>query len=73
MTALMEEQGNFFVYVQVTGESFDKRQVKTGAQDGTSVQIVSGLNPGDRVVTKGAYLVKLATQSGSAPAHGHEH
>ncbi len=73
MSALIEEQGNFFVYVQVAGESFDKREVKFGAQDGTSVQIVSGLNSGERVVTKGAYLVKLATQSGSVPAHGHEH
>jgi membrane fusion protein, heavy metal efflux system len=73
ISALIEEQGNFFVYVQVAGESFDKRQVKLGAQDGTSVQIISGLNAGERVVTKGAYLVKLATQSGSVPAHGHEH
>ena len=73
ISALIEEQGNFFVYVQIAGESFDKREVKLGAQDGTSVQIVSGLNAGERVVTKGAYLVKLATQSGSVPAHGHEH
>lgn len=73
MSALIEEQGNFFVYVQVAGESFDKREVRLGAQDGRSVQIISGLNAGERVVTKGAYLVKLATQSGSAPAHGHEH
>ena len=73
LSALIEEQGKFFVYIQVSGESFDKREIKTGAQDGTSVQIISGLNPGERVVTRGAYMVKLATQSGSAPAHGHEH
>lgn len=73
ISALIEEQGNFFVYVQVAGESFDKREVKIGGEDGKSVQIVSGLNPGERVVTKGAYLVKLATQSGTVPAHGHEH
>jgi RND family efflux transporter MFP subunit len=73
ISALIEEQGNFFVYVQVAGESFNKHEVKLGAQDGTSVQIISGLNAGERVVTKGAYLVKLATQSGSVPAHGHEH
>ena len=73
LSALIEEQGKFLVYVQVAGESFDKREVETGAQDGVSVQIISGLNPGERIVTKGAYLVKLATQSGSVPAHGHEH
>lgn len=71
--AIIEEQGNFYVYVQVAGESFEKRKVKIGAHDGKSVQILSGLSPGERVVTKGAYVIKLATQSGSVPAHGHEH
>ena len=71
--ALIEEQGNFFVYVQVAGETFEKRAVTPGGQDGTSVQIIAGLKAGERVVTKGAYMVKLATQSGSVPAHGHEH
>ena len=72
-SALIEEQGNYYVYIQVAGESFQKREVKIGADDGTSVQIISGLSPGERVVTKGAYLIKLASQSGSVPAHGHEH
>ena len=69
----IEEQGNFYVYVQIGGESFQKRAVKLGAQDGAFVQILSGINAGERVVTKGGYMVKLATQSGSVPAHGHEH
>jgi membrane fusion protein, heavy metal efflux system len=71
--ALIEEQGNFYVYVQVAGESFEKRLLKLGAQDGSSVQILSGVKPGERVVTKGGYMIKLATQSGAVPAHGHEH
>ena len=73
VSALIEEQGNFYVYVQVAGERFEKRAVTPGGQDGTSVQIISGLTAGDRVVTKGAYMIKLTTQSGSVPAHGHEH
>jgi cobalt-zinc-cadmium efflux system membrane fusion protein len=73
VNALIEEQGNFYVYVQTEGESFQKRLIKTGANDGISVQILSGVEPGERVVTKGAHMIKLATQSGSAPAHGHEH
>jgi membrane fusion protein, heavy metal efflux system len=71
--SLIEEQGNFYVYVQVEGESFEKRPVRLGANDGKNVQVLSGIEPGERVVTKGAQLVKLATQSGSVPAHGHEH
>jgi membrane fusion protein, heavy metal efflux system len=73
LSSLIEEQGNFYVYVQIAGESFQKRPVKPGAQDGAFVQILSGIKAGERVVTKGAYLVKLATQSGAVPAHGHEH
>lgn len=72
-SSLIEEQGTFYVYVQVEGESFQKREVKLGASDGFNVQILSGISEGERVVNKGAYQIKLATMSGSMPAHGHEH
>lgn len=71
--SLMEEQGVFYVYVQTEGESFQKREVKTGATDGLLVQVLSGVAAGERVVSKGAYQIKLSTASGTLPAHGHEH
>ncbi|MBK7681694.1 MAG: efflux RND transporter periplasmic adaptor subunit [Bacteroidia bacterium] len=73
VTSLLEEQGNFFVYVQTGGESFQKREVEIGASDGILVQLLSGVVEGERVVTKGAYQIKLATATGTLPAHGHEH
>ncbi|CAG5074511.1 Multidrug resistance protein MdtA [Dyadobacter sp. CECT 9623] len=72
-SALIEEQGNFYVYVQTAGESFQKREVKTGKRDGEKVQILSGVRPGERVVTKGGYQIRLSSLSGALPAHGHEH
>ena len=72
-SALVEEQGIFYVYVQTEGESFQKREVKLGANDGQNIQILSGVNEGERVVSKGAYQIKLSTASGTLPAHGHEH
>jgi RND family efflux transporter MFP subunit len=72
-TALIEEQGNFYVFVQVSGESFEKREVKISGNDGINVNVISGVREGERVVTKGAYQIKLATMSGALPAHGHEH
>lgn len=72
-SASVEEQGTFYVYVQTAGESFEKREVKLGGSDGQQVQILSGISNGERIVTKGAYQVKLATMSGAVPAHGHEH
>jgi RND family efflux transporter MFP subunit len=71
--AIIEEQGNLFVYVQTGGESFEKREIITGATDGENIQVVRGLNEGERIVTKGAYQIKLSSASGTLPAHGHEH
>jgi RND family efflux transporter MFP subunit len=72
-SALLEEQGNHFAYVQTSGEGFQKRELKLGANDGLHVQVLSGIKEGERVVTKGSYQIKLATMSGKMPAHGHEH
>ena len=73
ISALLEEQGIFYAYVQTEGESFQKRELKLGASDGMNVQVLSGIAEGERVVTKGAYQIKLSTASGALPAHGHEH
>ena len=45
VTALTEEQGAFYCYVQVTGESFTKRSVQKGRSDGRRVEITGGLRP----------------------------
>lgn len=73
-SALTEEEGIYFVYVETSDEHFRKQRVQTGANDGVNVQILSGLGAGDRVVTKGATLLKLAANSGKAPeGHSHNH
>jgi multidrug efflux pump subunit AcrA (membrane-fusion protein) len=74
VTALLEEQGNFFVLVQVNPELFEKREVKTGVSDGIRTEILSGLTKDERIVTKGAILVKLAQASNALDPHaGHVH
>ena len=73
VSALTEEQGLYFVYLQESKEVYRKQEVKTGAEDGLRVEILSGLKPGDRVVTQGAYHVKLASASNAIPAHNHSH
>ena len=73
-TALLEEQGNYFVFVQITPELFEKREVKIGVNDGFKTEIISGLLKTERVVTKGAMLVKLSEASGALDPHaGHVH
>ena len=72
-TALTEEQGLFFVYLQLDEEGYKKQEVTLGADNGKSVQILTGVKAGDAVVTSGAYQVKLASASNAIPAHSHEH
>lgn len=71
--AVVDDAGRPIVFVQREGETFERRPVTLGARTGDLVQITEGVKPGDRVVTKGAYLVRLASLSTSVPAHGHVH
>jgi multidrug efflux pump subunit AcrA (membrane-fusion protein) len=72
-SSLIEEEGSFFVFVHIAGETFEKRRVRTGIRDRGIIEITSGLNIGEHVVTVNPYQVKLASLSSEAPAHGHEH
>ncbi|MDE6545166.1 MAG: efflux RND transporter periplasmic adaptor subunit [Paramuribaculum sp.] len=72
-TALIEEQGIYFVYVHPDENCYQKREVKIGASDGKRVEILAGLAPGEVVVTQGAVRVKLAGAGNSIPGHTHNH
>ena len=71
--AIVEEDGRPIAFVQVGGETFQKRDLTLGIRDGNWVQVLSGITEGERVVTKGAYAVRLASVSSAIPAHGHVH
>ena len=73
VNALLEDYGSYSVIVQLSGESFERRPVKIGKRNGENVEILQGLKVGEVVVTTGAYQVKMASMSGSTPAHGHDH
>lgn len=73
VSAITEEQGLNFVYLQVDAEGYKKQEVKLGMSDGTRVEILSGLKGGEKVVTAGAMHVKLASASNAIPAHTHNH
>ena len=72
--ALLEDQGSFFVWVQVHPELFEKREVVIGGNDGLKTEIIKGISANDRIVTRGAMLIKLAQATGGLDAHsGHNH
>ena len=70
--SIIDEDYARYVFVQHGGESFEKRAVKTGARSGGLVEIIEGLHAGEKVVTMGAYAVKLASsKSETGAAHVH--
>lgn len=71
--AIVDDNGQPTVFVMDGGESFFKRRVKLGVRSGGFVQVLDGVKEGERVVSRGAYEVKLATTAGGIPEHGHQH
>ncbi len=72
-SAIVDEAGQDVVYVMLGGESFERRVLRLGFRDGDSIQVQSGLAAGERIVIRGAYLVRLAGASPAAAGHGHAH
>jgi len=73
VSAIVDDGGRPIVFVQREGEAFERRPVTLGARSGNVVQVSSGVKAGERVVTTGAYLVRLASLSTQVPSHGHVH
>ncbi|MCC8113930.1 MAG: efflux RND transporter periplasmic adaptor subunit [Bacteroidales bacterium] len=74
LSALSEQQGAYFVYRQIDDDCYEKLPVKIGANDGTNVEILSGLNGDEQIVVDGVVAVRLAESSRVAPeGHSHNH
>ena len=73
LSSIVEEQGQYYAFVQKGGESFVKRQIEIANSDGIRTEVISGLKVGERIVTQGAYQIKLAAMAGDLPLHGHTH
>ena len=50
-----------------------KPNIEVATSDGEWIGVRTGLKDGERVVTKGAYEVQLASASKGLPAEGHVH
>ncbi|HET8732181.1 MAG TPA: efflux RND transporter periplasmic adaptor subunit, partial [Anaeromyxobacteraceae bacterium] len=72
-SAVVDDGKQEVVFVLVSGEAFERRPVKLGVRDGDQVQVLDGLAPGERVVSRGAWQVRLAAAGGAVPSSGHVH
>jgi membrane fusion protein, copper/silver efflux system len=68
---------NQFVWVAAGESRYAPRQVTVGGTDGNRVQILSGLQPGEVVVTAGGFLIDSESQLRQMSAGGtddsHDH
>jgi multidrug efflux pump subunit AcrA (membrane-fusion protein) len=71
--AIVIDQSLPTAYVMLEGELFQKRELELGVKDGDRVEVLRGIAPGERVATRGAYLVKLAALSPASFGPGHQH
>jgi Cu(I)/Ag(I) efflux system membrane fusion protein len=56
--AIIQDGGKNVVYVELNKGRFEAREVITGRRSGDLVTIVSGVQPGERVVVDGVMLLR---------------
>ncbi|MHC1696642.1 MAG: efflux RND transporter periplasmic adaptor subunit [Geobacteraceae bacterium] len=70
--SLQDLDGKKVVFVAEHEDEFVARQVETGRTAGGMVEIVAGLNAGDRYAVKGAFILKSEIKKGEmTDEHGH--
>jgi RND family efflux transporter MFP subunit len=57
-TALLGETDNHYVFVAKNDTTFEQRPVRLGAVTKDYVEVISGLNDGERVVVQGGFFLK---------------
>jgi RND family efflux transporter MFP subunit len=71
-SALVDDGGTMVTYVQMTGESFARRDLRVRARRG-GVVAVDGLRVGERLVTRGGAAMRRASLLSTGAPEGHVH
>lgn len=69
--AVQEVDGRKLIFVAESDTEFEPRKVEVGRAAGGLVEVVSGLQEGERYAVKGAFLLKSELKKGEL--EGHEH
>ncbi len=71
-SALVDDSGTEVVYVQRSGEAFERREVRVEARQG-ALALVQGLRAGERFATRGGNAIRRSSLLGSGAVEGHVH
>lgn len=69
--AVQHIEGQPVVFVEKQPGTYEKRTVTLGSQDAPFVEILSGVQEGERVVTKGSFYLKSVLLEETLGGHGH--
>ena len=69
LSAVQEYEAKQVVFV-VEGEEYRPRAVELGVSDGRYIEVISGLETGERVVASNSYMIKADLEKSEA---GHDH
>jgi RND family efflux transporter MFP subunit len=72
LSAVYDDNSQKIIFVQISGESFEKRELTTGPVYKNYIGVINGVKTGERVVSQGGYQVKLASTSEEI-GHPHTH
>lgn len=70
--ALFEEDGKPAIYVQVAGETVQKRYPELGQSDADFVELLTGVKEGEHVVCQAVQMVVKAEQDSAEAEHAHD-
>lgn len=71
--AVVLDSGQPTAWVVHSGELFVRRSLRLGVRDGGRVEVLEGLQAGERVATRGADTIRLAALSPASFGAGHAH
>jgi len=72
-SAIVDQDGKHIAFVQVSGETFEQRELSLGIRDHGFLEVLDGLEEGERVVTSEPWSIRLASLSTEIEARGHHH
>lgn len=73
-SAVFDSGGNKVCFVQLEGETFERRVIELGIEGQDYFQVLNGLKADEKIVVKGGYAIKLAAESSSKNVgEGHYH
>ncbi len=70
---VVTDNGKPIAFVLIEGELFDRRELKLGIRDGAFVEVLSGIQTGERVAGRGSYAIHLSSLSPAQFGEGHAH